>query len=136
MNIEDVKEWYRIADTDFDSANLLNAAVRRHFEIICYHCAQAAEKYLKGYLIYNDIIPQKTHNLLFLNNICKEIDSDFENIIVECGFLNNFANEIRYPNQYVTDETLTNLAIKSVETIRNFKPILDLRNLITSTDEN
>ena len=136
MNIDDVKEWFRIADTDFDSANLLNESVRRHFEIICYHCSQAAEKYLKGYLIYNNIIPQKTHNLLLLNNICKEIDSDFVNIIVECGFLNRFAIEIRYPNQYVTDETLTNLAIAAVEKIRNFKSILDLREIIANHDEN
>ena len=135
MNIEDVKEWYRIADTDIDSAKILNEAVRKHFEIICYHCAQAAEKYLKGYLIYNGIIPQKTHNLLILNNICREIDSDFGNIIVECGFLNRFANEIRYPNQYVTDETLTNFAIAAVEKIRNFKPILDLREIIANQDE-
>jgi HEPN domain-containing protein len=131
MNIDDVKEWFRIADTDFDSANLLNVSVRRHFEIICYHCSQAAEKYLKGYLIYRGIIPQKTHNLLHLNDICKGIDSDFDNIIVECGFLNRFATDIRYPNQYQTDDSQTNFAVAAVEKIRNFKPILDLRNLIS-----
>jgi HEPN domain-containing protein len=136
MNIDDVKEWFRIADNDFDSANLLNASIRRHFEIICYHCSQAVEKYLKGYLIYNDIMPQKTHNLLLLNSICKGIDSDFENIIVECGFLNRFTNEIRYPSQYVTDETLTNLAIAAVEKIRNFGPILDLKEVIANHDKN
>jgi len=94
MNIDDVKEWFRIANK-----------------------------------------PQKTHNLLLLNKICSEIDVDFENIIVECGFLNRFANDIRYPNQYLTDETLTNIAIATVEKIRNFKPILDLRNIIAKIDE-
>jgi HEPN domain-containing protein len=48
MEIEDVIEWIQLADDDFDSAKLLNEAVRRHYEIICYHCAQAVEKYLKA----------------------------------------------------------------------------------------
>ena len=52
MNNEEVKEWLEIADKDFDSAQILNEAVRRHYEIICYLCAQAVEKYLKGYLVF------------------------------------------------------------------------------------
>jgi HEPN domain-containing protein len=43
MNIEDVAEWIQIADDDFDSAKLLNEAVRKHYEIICYHCAPISE---------------------------------------------------------------------------------------------
>jgi HEPN domain-containing protein len=39
--------------------------------------AQAAEKYLKCYLTYNDIIPQKTHNLVLLNDNCIDIDNSF-----------------------------------------------------------
>jgi hypothetical protein len=50
MHIEDVQEWLRIADDDLDSAKILNESVRKHCEIICYLCAQAIEKYLKGYL--------------------------------------------------------------------------------------
>ena len=72
MSIKDATEWFQLADNDFDSAKLLDEAVRRHYEIICYHCAQAVEKYLKGFLIYHDVIPKKTHNLLFLNSLCIE----------------------------------------------------------------
>jgi len=78
MNTDDVKEWLEIADNDLDSALLLNDAPRKHFEIICYHCAQAAEKYLKAYLISKDIIPQKTHDLRFLNNLCIGFEKEFE----------------------------------------------------------
>jgi len=133
MNTEDVKEWLTIADNDFDSAKILNEAVRKHFEIICYLCAQAVEKYLKGYLIYHDIIPQKTHNLLFLNNLCVEKDNDFINIQTLCDFLNRFANDIRYPHKYEVTEEDVNFSIKAVEKIRNSKPILDLRNEISNS---
>jgi HEPN domain-containing protein len=57
MKIEDIIEWIQLADDDFDSAKLLNVAVRRYYEIICYLCAQAAEKYLKAYLMYGVLLP-------------------------------------------------------------------------------
>ena len=128
MNIKDAKEWLIIADNDFDSANILNDAVRKHNEVICYLCAQAAEKYLKGYLIYNDIIPERTHNLYYLNTICIEKDKIFETIKAECGFLNRFASDIRYPHKLEISLDDINISIKYVERIRNIKPIMDLRN--------
>jgi HEPN domain-containing protein len=130
MDIREVKEWFMIADSDIDSAKILNNAVRKHYEIICYHCAQATEKYLKGYLVYQDIEPKKIHDLLFLNKICIEIDSNFESIIVECGFLNRFATNIRYPHRYEITEDDTNFSIKAVEKVRNCKPIIDIINKI------
>ena len=129
MNIEDVKDWLEIADSDFDSAILLNESARKHYEIICYHCAQAVEKYIKGYLIFKYIVPQKTHDLRFLNNLCIELDKNFENIITECAFLNRFANDVRYPHKYETNESDASYAIGSVEKIRDFKPVHDLRKM-------
>jgi HEPN domain-containing protein len=128
MNNEEVQEWLEVADRDLDSALLLNEAVRRHFEVICYLCAQAAEKYLKGFLIFIDIVPKKTHDLVLLNDLCAEIDNDFQNIYDECRFLNRFATDIRYPNKYEVTENHVEFAIAAVEKIRDFKPILDLRN--------
>jgi len=133
MNNEEVQEWLEVADRDFDSALILNEATRRHYDLICYLCAQAVEKYLKGFLVFNDITPKKTHDLNLLNDLCIEINLDFNNIAVECGFLIRFATDVRYPNKYeVTDGDVVR-AIKAVEKIRNFKPISDLR-LIVATD--
>ena len=130
MNNEEVKEWLEIADRDFDSAQILNEAVRRHYEIICYLCAQAAEKYLKGYLVFNDIVPEKTHNLARLNISCTRFDADFRNVFDECRFLTSFATDIRYPNRYEVTENHVNFAIASVEKIKHFKPILELRDIV------
>ncbi|MDR2757743.1 MAG: HEPN domain-containing protein [Spirochaetaceae bacterium] len=86
MNINDVKEWMIIADDDFGSAKILNESVHKHREVISYLCAQAMEKYLKCYLTYNNIVLQKTHNLVLLNDKCIEIDSSFDRIKMECAF--------------------------------------------------
>jgi len=134
MNINDVKEWMIIADDDFDSAKILNESVRKHLEVICYLCAQAVEKYLKCYLTYNDIIPQKTHNLVLLIDKCIEIDSVFQEIKMECGFLNRYANEIRYPYRIEVYEEDAVYVIKSVEKIRNIKALREIREELTRRD--
>ena len=136
MNINDVKEWMIIADDDFDSAKILNESVRKHREVICYLCAQAAEKYLKCYLIYNNIVLQKTHNLVLLNDKCIELDTSFDKIKIECGFLNRYANEIRYPYRIeVYDEDIS-YVIRSIEKIRSLDALQHIRQkIITETGQ-
>jgi HEPN domain-containing protein len=135
MNINDVKEWMIIADDDFDSAKILNESVQRHMEVICYLCTQATEKYLKGYLTYNDILPQKTHNLVLLNDKCIEIDSNFEEIKMECGFLNRYVSEIRYPYRVQVYEEDVIYVIKSVEKIKNMSALKRIREEIIKKEE-
>jgi hypothetical protein len=38
----------------------------------------------------NDVVPQKTHNLVLLNDRCIETDNSFEEIKMECGFINSY----------------------------------------------
>jgi HEPN domain-containing protein len=123
MNVNDAKEWMIIADDDFDSAIILNESARKHLEVICYLCAQATEKYLKCYLTYNDIIPQKIHNLVLLNDKCIEIDNGFQEIKMECGFLNRYINEIRYPFRIEVCEEDVMYVIRSVKKIKNIEAL-------------
>lgn len=44
---------------------------------ICYHAQQAAEKYLKLFLVSNGKEPAKSHNIAFLKNECESIISVF-----------------------------------------------------------
>jgi len=130
MDIDDVKEWFQIADDDFYSAQILNEQGRKSHEIICYHCAQAVEKYLKGYLVYQNEIPEKTHNLTYLGRVCIDKDDNFANVKFEFDFLNRYANDIRYPHKYEVNENDVNFAISAVEKIQNIKPLIDLRKII------
>jgi len=128
MRVDEVVEWYQIAEDDLYSAKVLNDQVRKPIEIICYHCAQSAEKILKGFLVYNDVEPPKTHNLLLLHELCVKIDNNFTNVRLECGMLNKFANEIRYPHWFDVSQSDADLSIKSVEKIKNLKPIKEIIN--------
>jgi HEPN domain-containing protein len=135
MNIKDAKEWMIIADDDFDSAKILNESVRKHMEVICYLSAQATEKYLKCYLTYNDIIPQKTHNLVLLIDKCIEIDNSFQEIKMECGFLNRYINEIRYPYRMQVYEEDVMYVISSVKKIRDIEALRKIREELREEDK-
>ena len=76
-----------------------------------------------------DIIPEKTHNLTYISSICIEKNNQFINIKTECDFLNKFANDIRYPHRYETNEDETNFCINAVKKIRDFEPIKKLRSI-------
>jgi HEPN domain-containing protein len=130
MNLKDAIQWFQIGDADYDSANILNNNVRKYNDIICYHCSQAVEKYLKGYVVYNDIVIQNTHNLPYLNSLCVEKDIRFQEISTECRLLNNYTNQIRYPHEMeITGNDVHNV-LEAVKKIRCTKPLLDLRNTL------
>jgi HEPN domain-containing protein len=118
-NNEDlVKEWYKFAEMDFITArHLFDTLHPKPLEIICYHCQQTVEKFLKGFLVLNDIEPPKTHNLLRLCEMCLEIDNRFEEIKTVCQFLNPYGIQPRYPNEMEIFETDANLALKNVQKV-------------------
>jgi HEPN domain-containing protein len=136
MNLNDAILWFYKADTDFDAAKILNDAYKKHTEIICYLCAQAAEKYLKGYLIFNNNEIENTHNLPYLNKLCIGYDSQFEEIKMDCGALNKFNNNIRYPDGIETNENDVVLSLKIIEKIINLKPLSDLREKMLIKQDN
>ena len=135
MKINDVKEWLQIAEDDLYSAQILYAQVRKPYEIICYHCAQSIEKYLKGFLTYKDIIPEKTHNLLLLLELCIEEDNIFENIRTECSLLNRFTNEIRYPHRIEVKEEDVKYSIDAVEHVKRLEPIKEIIDIVNNFDK-
>jgi len=129
MNNKDVAEWIRFADDNFYSAQILNESPRKPIEIICYNCAQASEKYLKGFLISHDIVPEKTHDLLFLNKLCIKINNNFEKLIKECSILNNFSAVVRYPHEIKVTDKDVDYSPNAVEKIKDFEPIKALINI-------
>jgi hypothetical protein len=50
--------------------------------------------------------------------------------------LNRSTNEIRYPHRIEIKEEDVTYSLNAVERIRNFEPILNLRNIINKKKEN
>lgn len=85
-------------DADLANAYLIlnNPETGDLFGIACFHCHQAVEKHLKGYLLLNEVKPPLIHDLKLLLDKCVEVDevlSEFDN---DCRDLNPYYIETRY----------------------------------------
>ena len=137
MRSKSILQWFDFADTDLALAEHALSMKPQPFEIICYHCQQAAEKYLKGYLIYKGLeTPPKIHDLVVLNNRCIEYEEQFEDIQDECETLTQYGVQPRYPDEVFVDETHMNQAINYAKRIKIFDPIVDIRKSLEQESEN
>ena len=92
-----VKEWLDFASKDISSAKYLLDMRPVPLEIICYHCEQASEKVLNGYLIHHDVEPPKTHDLRLLCKMCADFDKSFDELSQSCVNLTAYGVQTRYP---------------------------------------
>ena len=72
------------------------------------------------FLIKNDIIVQKTHNLELILKKCIEIDSSFKDIYKSCLRLTDYAVELRYPYRLEITNEIMELAIEDATLIKEF----------------
>ena len=75
--VELVKKWTKKADEDFGYASLSLEEEFKYFPQICWHFQQAAEKYLKAYIVAFDLEFRKIHDLVALLKICQKKESSF-----------------------------------------------------------
>lgn len=99
-------EWARYAEEDLLSAKLL-LKENGHPNQICFHSQQAAEKYLKGYMVFAGHEFQKVHQLGYLLSLCAKIEPAFEKLKEDAFYLGRFYIETRYPGdiqQFTVEE--------------------------------
>ena len=94
-----VQQWIEKADEDRLVVHQLLKADSIARGTMGFHCQQATEKYLKAYLIFNGIEPERTHNLEFLLERCAAIDAGFSEI--DLLNLTDYGIEVRYPGDFL-----------------------------------
>ena len=93
-----VEDWILLADKDLCAAEILYKEEDPLTNIVAFHCQQTIEKLLKAFLIENDVSLIKTHDLIKLNGMIKEIKDlgiDEKKLIV----VNEIYIEARYPGE-------------------------------------
>ena len=93
---EIVKEWIEKAEEDcgFACAGIEHT---NYFAQVCFHFQQAAEKYLKAFIVANKLEFRAVHNLLELLQIARQNEPNIEELQQACCFLNPFYIDTRYP---------------------------------------
>lgn len=95
-----VLEWLYKADQDFGFAkDSLEKENLPYFDQICWLLHQAAEKYLKAYIVRFDLEFRKEHDLEKLLEICMTHDVDLDKLKEGCRLLTPFYFETRYPGE-------------------------------------
>ena len=92
------KEWLKKAEEDFGFAciTLADPAIT-YYAQICFHFQQAAEKYLKAYIVAHELEFKKIHDLTELLRICSNHLANLNKLNDACAFLTDFYIDTRYP---------------------------------------
>ena len=118
-----VEEWVSKAEEDFGFARVNLEEKKPFFAQICFHFHQAAEKYLKAYIVAHELEFRKIHELPLLLKICSEKDPSFEQVRDECEFLNAHYIDTRYPVHWPTN-------FSADETQKAFEASSRIRSLV------
>lgn len=92
----EAKEWLKKADEDLTFASSVLPETT-FYPQVCFHFQQAAEKYLKAYIVANDLEFRKVHDLRKLLKICEGKDNSFSLLRDEADYLSPFYVDTRYP---------------------------------------
>ena len=119
MNPE-VKQWLDFAGMDLGVArHLFETYYPRPYEIICYHCQQAAEKAIKALILFSDLksgIP-RSHDLSFLLNQIRNRFPVDERILDYADDLSQYGVAARYPNELYLEDHHAKEALHMAEEI-------------------
>lgn len=92
-----IREWLLKAYHDLIAARILAQSSEAVWEVSLYHCQQAAEKALKGFLAYWDCPIKKTHNLVLLLESASQIEPCFDTWEQAAARLTPYSTAYRYP---------------------------------------
>lgn len=97
--VAEARAWVVRAARDLRAAEHEFHAVPPLLDDIVFHCQQAAEKALKGFLTWHDRPFRKTHSLEELGEQCLALDSALRPIIDQAVPLTEYAWKFRYPGE-------------------------------------
>lgn len=89
-------DWFIKAAQDLRSAKIL-LENDGDLWVVVFHCQQAAEKYLKGFILAYTGFLLDGHNLYRLCKKASELYDGFKSLLKDSGYLSNYYVETRYP---------------------------------------
>jgi HEPN domain-containing protein len=120
MNVStEALDWIRKAESDLAAARWLTDSDQALPDQAGFFCQQAAEKYLKAFLIACDQVPPRTHDIDVLVELCAAVDPAFDQLQSQVEGLTEFAVIFRYPDAW-SDEEAAFQSLDQVERVRSF----------------
>jgi len=99
-----VQGWLIKAQHDLATAYKLSQDPGPLLDTAIYHCQQAAEKAVKGFLAYHDQTVVKTHDVRFLVNQALAFEPGFGEWLDAAAYVTPYATAYRYPDEVLEPE--------------------------------
>ncbi|HEY2800879.1 MAG TPA: HEPN domain-containing protein [Chthoniobacterales bacterium] len=99
-----VASWLEKASNDLKTARIIGAAADGPLDTAIYHCQQAAEKSIKGYLVFRETAFEKSHDVVRLVRQAEAVDDRFAQFLGAAELLTPLAWQFRYPTDLVGEE--------------------------------
>jgi HEPN domain-containing protein len=118
---EELRQWFMLADADLTNAEFtITQTYPANEGIVCFHCQQCVEKYLKGFLRLHDVVIEKTHDLTKLLPQCGNINAEFYSIETQCVALNRYSVIPRYPVEWEITKSDVQNALQYAKEVKAF----------------
>jgi len=92
-----VQQWLSKAQKDLQAASVLLAADLDDYENVGFHAQQAAEKFIKAFLVRHQIEFPKTHDIAVLRELLAQVDQRTAERLAPAEALSPFGVTFRYP---------------------------------------
>lgn len=113
-----VKGWLQKAEGDLRAAEHLLDVRQEDYFTSAFHAQQAAEKFLKAFLVCHQVAFTKTHDIQRLLNLASQVVPSLGEKLSSALILTPFGIEFRYPGEDVAD---LNTAKKATSEARRVK---------------
>lgn len=113
-----VQEWMRKAEGDLRAAEHLLALEQQDYFTAAFHAQQAAEKFLKAFLVRHQVLFGKTHDIHELVELAAKPDASLKRELASAKSLTPFGVEFRYPGEQVADLQTAEQAVEEARRVR------------------
>lgn len=113
-----VQAWLAKAESDMHVAEHVLDFEQEDYFVAAFHAQQAAEKFLKAFLVRHQIPFPKTHDIERLLGLAGQVDPSIASELAPAWMLTPFGVEFRYPSEETADLELARQAVQEAERVK------------------
>lgn len=118
-NADLAQAWLRKAESDFETVETL-LDTNKASDAACFHCQQAAEKSIKGWLTNHGMSFPAEHDLERLINLCMTSKAEFGQLLPDAAALTPYAVKLRYTLDFWPSTDEVRAALERARRIYDF----------------
>jgi len=114
-----VQSWLRKAEGDLRASEHLLTLKQEDYFASAFHAHQAAEKFLKAFLVRHQIPFRKTHDIQQILQLASRVDLSIKEELAPAATLTPFGVEFRYPGEEIADIETARQALEQSKIVQS-----------------